>query len=152
MVLGPGLLGTFGTWEHITPCYTLTVCSREGDQHRKQRKLLNPVFSISHMRDMLPIFYRVIHQVRQLSVLQLSAKQQLTLAKLRLAVAAEVKDEPREIDVLNWMGRAALELIGQAGLGYSFDPLVEDIHDDYGDALKAFASALFDLIAFSLDI
>lgn len=41
-----------------------------------------------------------------------------------------------EIDLLNWMGRAALELVGQGGLGYSFDPLVEDAHNDYGDALK----------------
>ena len=41
-----------------------------------------------------------------------------------------------EVDLLNWMGRAALELVGQGGLGYSFDPLVENVHNDYGDALK----------------
>ena len=37
------------------------------------------------------------------------------------------------------MGRTALELVGQAGLGYSFDPLVEDSTDTYGTALKNFA-------------
>ena len=31
-----------------------------------------------------------------------------------------------KIDVLSWMTRTALELIGQSGLGYSFDPLIED--------------------------
>lgn len=36
-----------------------------GDHHRKQRKLLNPVFSIAHMRHMTPIFYHVIHKVRR---------------------------------------------------------------------------------------
>ncbi len=35
------------------------------------------------------------------------------------------------------MGRAALELIGQGGLGYSFDPLVANTENTFGDALKA---------------
>lgn len=34
------------------------------------------------------------------------------------------------------MGRTALELMGQAGLGYSFDQLVGDAADDYGAAIK----------------
>lgn len=46
------------------------------------------------------------------------------------------KEEKCEVDVLDWMSRAALELIGQAGLGYSFDPLVEDMKNEFGDALK----------------
>ena len=28
--------------------------------------------------------------------------------------------------MLGWMTRTALELIGQSGLGYTFDPLTED--------------------------
>ncbi len=39
---------------------------------------------------------------------------------------------------MNWMGRTALELIGQAGLGYSFDSLTEESVDTYGGALKMF--------------
>ena len=46
--------------------------------------------------------------------------------------------EPVEVDMLSWMGRTALELIGQAGLGYSFDPLVADTPDDFASAIKAF--------------
>ena len=34
------------------------------------------------------------------------------------------------------MGRTALELIGQGGLGYSFDRLVEESEDEFGDAMK----------------
>ena len=34
-----------------------------GDQHRKQRKLLNPVFNVKHMRYMIPTFYAVARQV-----------------------------------------------------------------------------------------
>jgi hypothetical protein len=32
---------------------------------------------------------------------------------------------PAEIDMLAWMSRASLELIGQAGVGVSFDTLAE---------------------------
>lgn len=35
------------------------------------------------------------------------------------------------------MARTALELVGQAGLGYSFDPLVQDKADAYAEAIKA---------------
>ena len=38
--------------------------------------------------------------------------------------------------MLTWMARTALELMGQAGLGYSFDPLERDSTDPYGHALK----------------
>ncbi|KAJ3488906.1 hypothetical protein NLI96_g2507 [Meripilus lineatus] len=108
LIFGPGLLATLH------------------DQHRKQRKMLNPVFSIAHMRHMTPIFYRVAH-------------------KLGDGIAKQVHSLPGEVDVLNWMGRTALELIGQAGLGYSFDPLIEDTKNKYGDAIKAISPALFSL-------
>ena len=43
-----------------------------------------------------------------------------------------------EVDILAWLGRTALELIGQGGLGYSFDRLDSEMEDSYGHALKAF--------------
>ncbi|KJA27949.1 hypothetical protein HYPSUDRAFT_34187 [Hypholoma sublateritium FD-334 SS-4] len=89
VVYGPGLLATLG------------------EQHRKQRKMLNPVFSTAHMRDMMPIFYDVTD-------------------KLRDAMLARVKNTPTEIELLSWMTRTALELIGQSGLGYSFDSMTAD--------------------------
>lgn len=47
-----------------------------------------------------------------------------------------MKDGPQEIDILHWMGRTALELIGQGGLGTSFDPLVEDVKNPFAEAIK----------------
>ena len=47
-----------------------------------------------------------------------------------------VRDGPKELDMLSWMGRTALEIIGQVGLGHSFDPLTEDVQDEYTDAVK----------------
>ena len=90
-----------------------------GERHRKQRRMLNPVFSIAHMRHMIPIFYDITR-------------------KLQDAIAMRVKDGQGEIDMLDWMGRTALELIGQAGLGWSFDPLIEDtVGNNLGTAVKS---------------
>ena len=36
-----------------------------------------------------------------------------------------------QIEMLDWMSRTALELIGQSGLGHSFDPLTEDAETNY---------------------
>ena len=44
----------------------------------------------------------------------------------------------QELDMANWMGRTALELIGQGGFGHSLDPLVEDATDNLAISLKLF--------------
>ena len=49
-----------------------------------------------------------------------------------------MRDEPAEVDVVGWMGRTALELIGKGGFGHSFDPLVESKPDAYAEAVKLF--------------
>ena len=36
------------------------------------------------------------------------------------------------------MGRTALELVGQGMMGYSFDPLTEEVHNDFAEAVKSF--------------
>ncbi|KAL1746453.1 cytochrome P450 [Schizophyllum fasciatum] len=78
-----------------------------GDRHKKQRKLMNPVFSTAHMRNMVPIF-------------------QETIGLLRGTLEELTKQGPREVDMLHWMGRTAMELIGRSGLGFSFDSLAVD--------------------------
>ncbi|KAH8100150.1 cytochrome P450 [Cristinia sonorae] len=100
------------------------LLSSNGDHHRRQRKMLNPVFSINHMRRMVPVFNTVSQ-------------------RLKTAMTASLQKSPKgEIDISFWMSRMALELIGQAGLGYSFDPLVEDTPNAFAAALKSLPSAL----------
>ncbi|ESK86254.1 hypothetical protein Moror_16634 [Moniliophthora roreri MCA 2997] len=107
LIFGPGVLAT--------PL---------GTQHRRQRKMLNPAFSIAHMRDLLPIFYQVVH-------------------RLENSIANKVRDGPQEIDMLGWMGRTALELIGQSGLGVSFDALQdEETAHPFTVAMKQFTPVL----------
>ncbi|KAH0585127.1 hypothetical protein H2248_008386 [Termitomyces sp. 'cryptogamus'] len=50
------------------------------------------------------------------------------------------------IDILHWISRAALEIIGQSALGYSFDPLVEGAKPHPFGAAKEFSPATDDLL------
>ncbi|OJT06234.1 Cytochrome P450 3A24 [Trametes pubescens] len=106
--LGPGLLATVEK------------------QHRRQRKILNPVFSAKHLRDVTPIFNDIIN-------------------RLQVAISSRVKTGTQEIDVLGWMGRTALELIGQGGLGHSFDPLTHDVADEFAESVKAYFPVMHQL-------
>ncbi|KAF7363147.1 Cytochrome p450 [Mycena venus] len=110
-----------------------------GTQHRRQRKMLNPVFNILHLRSLTPVFYAVAHKLRTgltskvingpVEVIKiLSCDNKLGIHSIGLS----------QIDVLHWMSRCALELIGQGGLGYSFDNLM----DSSGEAGHPYSEAL----------
>ncbi|RXW15627.1 hypothetical protein EST38_g10219 [Candolleomyces aberdarensis] len=86
--------------------FGMGLLSTEGAHHRKQRKLLTPVFSIAHMRGMVPTFFEIANKTRK-------------------AFLLKVNKGEKEIEVASWMTRTALELIGQSGFGYSFDSLEE---------------------------
>ena len=49
----------------------------------------------------------------------------------------EVGNTTTEVDLHNWMARTALELVGQGGLGYSFDPLTEERTTAIDTAIKS---------------
>lgn len=115
----------------VTPAFLATnkvlfgdgLLSTLGEHHRKQRKMLNPVFSISHVRDMVPAFLQVTKCLRD-------------------GIAAQVEHGPREINMLEWLNRTALELMGQGGLGYSFDCLKEGYANPYSVAVKNLAPTI----------
>ncbi|KAI9458420.1 cytochrome P450 [Lactarius psammicola] len=101
------------------------LLSTSGAHHRRQRKLLNPAFNVNHMRHMTPIFHRVARQLRQ-------------------NLESIVANGRKEINIADWTGKFALELIGQAGLGYSFGTL-EDRNDEYCKAIEEWVPTLSSL-------
>lgn len=86
-----------------------------GERHRKQRRMLNPVFSPQHLQGMVPIFYSVSYKACHL-ILCISCLADLVI-KLRDAILSRVNTGPQEIDMLHWFGRTSLEFVGQSGLG-----------------------------------
>lgn len=57
---------------------------------------------------------------------------------MQRAIGERIGDEAREVDIDGWMARTTLEMLGQAGLGYSFDNFQEDSADHFGESLKNF--------------
>ncbi|KAI0001207.1 cytochrome P450 [Russula vinacea] len=84
------------------------LLSSTGMAHKKQRSVLdaNAVFSVQRMRTVMPIFWDVTRRLED------------TLVNL-------LQCGSTELDMLVWMSRVSLELIGQAGIGVSFDTLSE---------------------------
>ncbi|KAI9440829.1 cytochrome P450 [Lactarius indigo] len=105
-----------------------TLVATHGAHHRKQRKLLNPLFNVNHMRYMIPTFHRVTR-------------------KLCGNLESIVSDGPQEINIADWIGRFALELIGEAGLGYSFGTL-EGRNDEYCRALNEWMPTMSSLAVY----
>lgn len=76
------------------------------------------------MRDLAPVFYQIAHQLRDV-------------------LAKKVRSGEEELDMCIWMGRAAMEYIGQGGMGYSFDSLDETKTNKYHEAAKSFGWGFF---------
>ena len=60
---------------------------------------------------------------------------------MREALVEHLDGGSKEVDMLSWMSRTALEYIGQGGLGYSFDSLssAEGSANVYSSSVKSLA-------------
>ncbi|KAI0357063.1 cytochrome P450 [Trametes cingulata] len=102
------------------------LVSTTGETHRKQRKILSPVFSNKNLRRVTP----VVHEVAR---------------RLKEAIESIVDSGASDVDVSHYMGRAALEVAGQAVLGQALDPLTEQHPHPYAEAIHSYTPALSSL-------
>ncbi|KZT61466.1 cytochrome P450 [Calocera cornea HHB12733] len=91
----------------------------EGDVHKRQRRIMNPSFSPGQIREVTPMFFDTAYQLRDL---------------LNTVLSKSPESMGIEIDMYGWVGRAALDIIGQAGFGYQFNAL----YDDNNELFRAF--------------
>ncbi|KAI0705562.1 cytochrome P450 [Earliella scabrosa] len=80
------------------------VLFTEAEQHRQQRRVMNPAFGPSQIRELTSIFVD-------------------KSIELRNVWSAEIAKagEPARIDVMSWFSRMTLDIIGLAGFNYHFD-------------------------------
>ncbi|PBK74625.1 cytochrome P450 [Armillaria solidipes] len=79
------------------------LVTSEGEVHRRQRKILSPAFSLSHIKSLTPIFWDKAEQLRDIWL--------------------QSSGNPVRVDALSYLARATLDVIGLAGFGYHFDSL-----------------------------
>ena len=83
------------------------VLLAEGNPHKHQRKALAPGFSIQSIKALTPIFWR----------------KALLLSKLWERDMLVEKTQSLSIEVLEWLNRTTLDIIGEAGFGTDLDSL-----------------------------
>ncbi|GJE85445.1 cytochrome P450 [Phanerochaete sordida] len=106
LLFGEGLIGTLG------------------EQHRKQRKMLNPVFSVSNLREILPIIHPIATEMASVFTKQIPTD-----------------GTPTEIDVMPWLSRGAQEYISQACFGWTFNALDLNKRNTYSEAARRYTPA-----------
>ncbi|KAK4110415.1 cytochrome P450 [Canariomyces notabilis] len=79
----------------------------EGQDHANQRKPLSAAFSISAIRSLMPIFW----------------ERSLTMAKLWGQEMERANETTRSFEILEWLNRCTLDIIGKAGFGYDIHSL-----------------------------
>ncbi|KAJ7233676.1 cytochrome P450 [Mycena rebaudengoi] len=85
------------------------ILSVDLDEHKRQRRVLNPAFSIIQVRLLTEIFVEKSIQLRDIWARQIRAG-----------------DEDHFIDVLPGLRRMTLDVIGQAGFDYKIDSLTAE--------------------------
>ncbi|TDL16040.1 cytochrome P450 [Rickenella mellea] len=112
LLFGNGLLGTCGA------------------HHKRQRKMLNPIFSAKHMRSLTPLFYKITRELGDILAEKVKGKKCVT------------------VNMLDWMSRISLEIVGQAGMGYSFEVFDERDQNEYAHCVRELIPTVFTLQAY----
>jgi hypothetical protein len=113
------------------------VLVAEGEQHRLQRKALNPAFGPGQIRDLTGIMLDKANEV-------CSFIHSLTLPRSRITQLRDVliahlgPDASVEVDIPRFFSHCTLDIIGLAGFGYDFAAL-----STTGNALAGAFDTLF---------
>ncbi|KAF8144317.1 cytochrome P450 [Mycena galopus ATCC 62051] len=79
----------------------------EGDVHKQQRKIMNPAFGVPQVRELTEIFVDKAIQLRD-----------IWTGKI-----AQSDNRVARVEVLSWLSKATLDIIGLAGFNYKIDAL-----------------------------
>jgi cytochrome P450 len=125
------------------------VLIAEGDDHRRQRKILNPSFSQAAVRDQVPMFLDKAYELKD------------TLVQLVNDTSIETSPTPcskedtvpgtRKIDVMRYLAQATLDVIGLAGFNYDFRSLsIEEGENELAEAYRDMFQATQSIDTFAI--
>ncbi|KAG8703084.1 hypothetical protein FRC09_004364 [Ceratobasidium sp. 395] len=109
----------------------------EFDTHKRQRRIMNPAFGPVQVRELVPIFWQKSNKANKLKDIWLNT----------------IKSSPEEtttIDVLSWLSRATLDIIGVAGFDYHFNSLDGNDEDELAKAFSKIFEAGQQMTVFAI--
>ncbi|CCM00981.1 uncharacterized protein FIBRA_03029 [Fibroporia radiculosa] len=104
-----------------------------GEQHRRQRRVLNPAFGPAQIRELTSIFVEKAHQLRDVWNADINGD-----------------GEPHRVEVLSGLSKMTLDVIGLAGFNYHFDAL--NPHGQKNELNEAFTVMFRTLSGFNLGL
>ncbi|KAN0061905.1 hypothetical protein ACQY0O_005900 [Thecaphora frezii] len=113
------------------------VLVAEGDVHKRQRKVLQPAFSVSAIRDLTPFFFKYSEKLamrigemvdlssRPIGVGEKHGANGVDVAFLHQSEQSRQVSRPGApvLDIAFWLGQATLDVIGDAGFAHIFNGL-----------------------------
>ncbi|KAK6343674.1 hypothetical protein TWF730_011263 [Orbilia blumenaviensis] len=98
------------------------ILMAEGDEHKRQRKILIPAFHPRHLRSLFPLFWTKTREMVDLITAEIQAS-----------------DAPDPIvDFNSWGSRCTLDIIGKAGAGIDFNAMKDPENDLFKIYQKVF--------------
>ncbi|KAI0043383.1 cytochrome P450 [Auriscalpium vulgare] len=111
----------------------------EGDQHKQQRRIMSPAFGPTQIRALTHIFVDKSLQLRDYWLALIPQD-----GPGGVPSATSTADLPRAtIDVLSWLNKTTLDVIGLAGFNYSFNALSPtQTSNELNDALRSMVGSI----------
>ncbi|KAJ3724075.1 cytochrome P450 [Lentinula raphanica] len=92
---------------------------QEEDEHRLQRKVMNPAFGIAQIRELTDIFVDESIHLRDIWASQVGSE-----------------NSPVRVEIRSWLSRMTLDVIGRAGFNYRFNALDSTEPDELNKAFS----------------
>ncbi|SCV68844.1 BQ2448_965 [Microbotryum intermedium] len=101
----------------------------EGDEHRRQKRIMMPAFSPSALRGLVPTIFDLSYKLKDRWMALIDAAKSdanVFASREKMAEWEENREEGEVVlDVLKWLSKLTLDTIGVAGFGYDFGALSE---------------------------
>ncbi|PVG01568.1 cytochrome P450 [Serendipita vermifera] len=95
----------------------------EGSAHKRQRKVMNPAFSLGHIRELTDIFLSKSHELRE------------------ALITCITEDAGHPINIIPFVSRCTLDILGLAGFDYDFNTVKEGSGKQTGESTNELAAA-----------
>ncbi|CAO1634827.1 unnamed protein product [Sympodiomycopsis kandeliae] len=117
------------------------LITAEGNQHRRQKKIVHPAFSVSAVRGMTPIFFKYANQLAEVFkeiVDRTSGPEDAPfISQSHYCASVSAKEQP-VFDVTHWLSKVSLDIIAECAFGYRLSSVERagmDKEDGFGAEL-----------------